>query len=92
MHENLKKMKRYGVDVREFLIIGDVAWLSMRQSPPKDSRRSDYGLQQWTRINTITETVKDTEIQNVKLYIEHDNRPNQNLHSNQEKNRVNLQI
>ena len=46
---------------------------------------SRYGLQQWTRVHTITETVIGLEIQNVKLYNENDNRPNI-LKKNGEKN------
>ena len=38
--------------------------------------RSHYGLQQLTRVHIITEAVKGPEIQIVKLYIKHDNRPN----------------
>ena len=41
-----------------------------------DFYRSQYGLQQWTRVLIITEAVKSPEIQNVKLYIKHNNRPN----------------
>ena len=37
---------------------------------------SHNALQQWTRFHTITEDVRGAEIQNVKLYLKQDNRPN----------------